>query len=345
MFSSIKKVEKLFVSFFSHRFVVLTLLSGIVFLCVAASLSSVNTYVIHDGDDVFVYNSSIDETAVAISEFGVTVDESKYIEMPGAPEHGVAQVYIYPKKKVTLKIADSTTVFYTERNETLQELLSLNNISLGEHDVISVPVETKVENGMNVVITRIEFKTLEQVTDIPFSTEKRASSTLPKGTTKTVQSGSKGSKKTVYSVKYENGTEVSRSVVSESVTKAPVTQIIEYGTKPNVTSGSITTRSGSKLDYKNKISMTATAYTTERTSDKITATGKVAQVGYVAVDPRVIPLGSRLYIVSADGKSWCYGTAVAEDTGVRGNKVDLFFNTHKECINFGRRKATVYVLK
>ncbi len=345
MINSLKKVKNLFVAFFSHRFVVLTLLSGILFLCVAASLSSVNTYVIHDGEDVFVYNSSINETAAAISELGLTVDESEYIEMPGTPEHGVAQIYIYPKKKVTLKIADSNKVFYTEKDETLQELLSINNISLGEHDIISVPVETRIEDGMNVEIIRVEFKTVEQVTEVPFSTEKRASSAMMKGTTKTIQSGSKGTKKTAYSVKYENGTEVSRNVVSETVTKAPVTQIIEYGTKQNVTSGSITTKSGSKLDYKSKISMTATAYTTERTSDKITATGKVAQVGYVAVDPRVIPLGSRLYIVSADGKSWCYGTAVAEDTGVRGNKIDLFFNTYRECINFGRRKATVYVLK
>lgn len=345
MFDNVKKAKSFLVAFFSHRFVVLTLLSGILFLCVAASLSSVNTYVIHDGDDVFVYNSSIDETVVAVSEFGLTIDESEYIEMPEAPEHGVAQIYIYPKKKVTLKIADATMIFYTEKDETLQELLSVNNVFLGENDIISVPAETKIEDEMNVEITRVEFKTVEQVTDIPFSTEKRASSAMTRGTTKTIQSGSKGTKKTVYTVRYENGAEVSRDVVSDTVTKAPVTQIIEYGTKPNVSSGSVTTKTGSKLDYKSKISMTATAYTTERTSDKITATGKVAQVGYVAVDPKVIPLGSKLYIVSADGKSWCYGTAVAEDTGVRGNKIDLFFNTHKECINFGRRKATVYVLK
>ena len=206
-------------------------------------------------------------------------------------------------------------------------------------------METKIEDGMNIEIIRVELKTVEEITEVPFSTEKRPSPQMAKGTTKTIQTGSKGAKKTIYSVKYQNGTEVSRNIVSETITKAPVTQIVEYGTKPNVKSGSVTTWSGSKLDYKNKINMTATAYTTERTSDKITATGKIAQVGYVAVDPKVIPLGSRLYIVSADGKSWCYGTAVAADTGVRGNKIDLFFNTYRECINFGRRKATVYVLK
>ena len=71
-----------------------------------------------------------------------------------------------------------------------------------------------------------------------------------------------------------------------------------------------------------------------------------AQYGVVAVDTRVIPLGTRLYIEAADG-SWVYGSAVAGDTGgaIRGNKVDLFFNTRQECLNFGRRTARVYILE
>ncbi len=91
------------------------------------------------------------------------------------------------------------------------------------------------------------------------------------------------------------------------------------------------------------MSMRATAYTTERQTNKITATGAIAQVGIVAVDPSVIPLGTKLYIVSANG-SWVYGYAVAGDTGVKGQSIDLFFDTYDECINFGVRTATVYIL-
>ncbi len=89
--------------------------------------------------------------------------------------------------------------------------------------------------------------------------------------------------------------------------------------------------------------MRATAYTTEGKSRKNTASGTVARVGAVAVDPSLIPLGSKLLIQGADGK-WSYGVAVAEDTGVKGKKIDLFFNTYRECVNFGVRNATVYVL-
>ena len=73
------------------------------------------------------------------------------------------------------------------------------------------------------------------------------------------------------------------------------------------------------------------------------AAGTAVRVGTVAVDKRVIPLGTKMYIVTNDGI--VYGTAVAEDTGVRGDKVDLYFETYQQCINFGRRGCTVYILK
>ena len=90
--------------------------------------------------------------------------------------------------------------------------------------------------------------------------------------------------------------------------------------------------------------MTATAYTAGHGgADYTTATGTFVRIGTVAVDKRVIPLGTRMYIVTDDG--YVYGLSTAEDTGVRGNKVDLYFETYRDCINFGRRGCTVYILK
>ena len=71
--------------------------------------------------------------------------------------------------------------------------------------------------------------------------------------------------------------------------------------------------------------------------------GTAVRVGTVAVDKRVIPLGTKLYIVTNDGI--VYGMSVARDTGVKGNKVDLYYNTYRECIEFGRRSCTVYILE
>ena len=77
----------------------------------------------------------------------------------------------------------------------------------------------------------------------------------------------------------------------------------------------------------------------------ITYTGTEVQVGTVAVDPNFIPLGTKMYIVSADGE-YVYGYAIAEDTGgaIKGKIVDLFFNTYDECIEFGRRDVKIYIL-
>ncbi len=83
--------------------------------------------------------------------------------------------------------------------------------------------------------------------------------------------------------------------------------------------------------------MLATAYTH---TGRLTATGTEPRVGVAAVDPKVIPLGSRLYI---DG----YGYARAEDTGgaIKGEKIDLFMEDESKVYNFGRRWVTVFVLK
>ena len=327
------------------RCAILTLSIVIVFLCVAASISSVNTFVIHENEEWMVYNSRTQSTSEALLELGIIIGEDRYVEMPETVEQGVAEIYIFNKKKVNIKVGNETSLYYSHKENTVNDILLANNLTLGEFDLIFPSIDSEVTDGMQIEITRISYSTEEKTTVIPFKKEKRPSADMTKGTNKVTQEGVNGSKKTTYKIKYVNGNEVERVVTNETITKEPVTQITEYGTKPIDTSGFVVTKNGQKLKYKKKLTMTATAYTTERSSDKITATGRVAKVGLVAVDPRVIPLGSRLYITSTNGKSWVYGTAVAADTGVRGNKIDLFFNTYSECISFGRRKAIVYILE
>ena len=109
-------------------------------------------------------------------------------------------------------------------------------------------------------------------------------------------------------------------------------------------SGVLTFQSGATMAFSAAKSMTATAYTAGHGgADYTTATGTFVRKGVVAVDKNVIPLGTKMYIVTNDGI--VYGPAVAEDTGVRGNKVDLYYDTYQQCVNFGRRGCTVYILE
>ncbi len=92
--------------------------------------------------------------------------------------------------------------------------------------------------------------------------------------------------------------------------------------------------------YSDALYMEASAYLpTDGGGAGITASGMVAQRGVVAVDPDVIPLGTRLYIPG-------YGEAIAADTGgaIVGHKIDLCMEDYGEAMEFGRRDITVYVL-
>ena len=109
-------------------------------------------------------------------------------------------------------------------------------------------------------------------------------------------------------------------------------------------SGTLVFQSGVTMPFSSTKTMTATAYTAGHDGvGTRTATGTTVRVGTVAVDKNIIPLGTRMFIITNDGI--VYGAAVAEDTGVRGNKIDLYHDTYQQCINFGRRSCTVYILK
>lgn len=122
----------------------------------------------------------------------------------------------------------------------------------------------------------------------------------------------------------------------------------EYESEPDYTpsyssysGNTLVTEDGTVLTYSSSMICEATAYCGGGT----TATGTPARYGAIAVDPSVIPYGTRMYIVTEDG-SWIYGIATAEDCGgaIQGNIIDLYFDDYDTCIQFGRRNCIVYFL-
>lgn len=109
----------------------------------------------------------------------------------------------------------------------------------------------------------------------------------------------------------------------------------------NTSSGTLSRGESSSGSYSKSMMMTATAYS----GHSATAYGPKPvrnPQGYstIAVDPRVIPLGTRVYVEG-------YGYAIAHDTGgaIIGNKIDLFMNSESECNSWGRRTVKVYVIR
>ena len=178
---------------------------------------------------------------------------------------------------------------------------------------------------------------------------------LPEGKMEVLFSGRVGSSRQTCLITYRNGKETKKEVLQEEILQAPVSQIVAVGTGekteterayPLFGENCIITEKGEVLEFSHQGQFQATAYTAgEPGVDGITATGTQARVGAIAVDPKVIPYGTKMFILSEDGK-YIYGEAVAEDCGglIKGNRIDLYFDTLRECNAFGVRMCQVYFL-
>ncbi len=182
---------------------------------------------------------------------------------------------------------------------------------------------------------------------------------MNKGTSKTTKSGSEGLKTVYYTEKMVNGVCVEKNITGSEVVTEAVNAQLTVGNKTTAvnTSSSVNCIStltpsapiqldanGVPVNYKSKMTVRATAYT--YTGNKC-STGVAPQPGYIAVNPKVIPYGTKMYIKTVDGK-YIYGYAVAADTGGFIKKhptgVDLFFPTESACQSFGVRYAEIYIL-
>lgn len=236
------------------------------------------------------------------------------------------------------------------RDKALNKYLSANSIIA----MVNTKAPSVINDVQNIASAdvMVAYDQIVVNESVAYNTVKRINASLPAGDTVTIREGENGEKTVSYRVKYENGVEVSREVISECVTKAPVDKIVEYGAQSSVTVPAVTSETNvdtGKLNYKYVVECNATAYDMSAEENGgyagQTATGVPLDKGVIAVDPRVIPLGSRVYVEALDG-SWTYGYAVAADTGgaIKGNRVDLCYRTRYECIQFGRRPCRVYVL-
>jgi len=243
---------------------------------------------------------------------------------------------------------------------TVASALEYLDIKLDKNDVVSVDVNKEVTENMDIVINSVTYKDVKTTESIAYSTKYQNSDDMYIGETSTIQAGVNGERTIVTREKYINGKLDSSSQVSNEITKQPVDEIIAQGTKEYVSqvytnSGSISVNesanvltdvNGNQVNYTRVLTGSGTAYYAP--AGALTATGRLARYGVVAVDPDIIPYGSILYIVSNDGQV-VYGYAVAGDTGgalwAGTAIVDLYYNTYDECCQFGRRDVTIYVLE
>ena len=303
-----------------------------------------------------------DKVSDVIAEAGVVLDDNDAVNTDINGElTDNADIVVTRYHKVTVHDNGITQIVDVPEG-TVANVLPVANITLGEEDTLSVAESEPVIDGMEVTVNRVTYATQTVTEDIPFETKVIETADLYKGETQVQTAGVNGTKTAVKECKFVNGQLVESTDVVVLSETAPVAEVKLVGTKAKpaaVTSVSSTSASaqtgatisgntivdanGNVLNVARVITGECTAYT----GGGITSTGAPAAVGRVAVNPNVIPYGTKLYIASPDG-SIVYGYAIASDTGgalMSGRVlVDLYYNTQGECINFGRRQMNVYIL-
>ena len=255
-------------------------------------------------------------------------------------------IEIYRSMPVNVNYMGATNQYYTTK-KLVSDVLTEIGIPFDDDDSISpAPSEAVEENDtINVSINDTQIVKVQE--ELAYSTVERENTGLAPGSRVVVQAGQRGVKEVSYSIHYQNGIEVSRDVVDELVLAQPVEEIIEYNKQEEFKIGLIP--ASKPTNYTRMEVFEATAYDASPADNGQwagkTSTGMPLIYGVVAVDPRVIPYGTRMYIESSDGQ-YVYGYAIAGDCGgaIKNKKVDLFFESRSMCYQFGRRNVNIYFL-
>ncbi len=322
-------------------------------VCAVTALSQTalakTTYVITDGNQVMVHTTYATDPADVLDEADLSLsDADTYETQPG---QGVTEINVLRGMNVTIDYRGEKleAVSY---GETVQELLDRLELEVAEGVDVSVPTWQMVHDGMEIRIFTSVFSTDSYTAEIPFETVYQKTDLLASGTEVVLVRGVPGQMICTADVTYVNGIETNRVVLTQEQISAPVNKVVAVGTgdgkktgKPIIGDGVIITGQGDVVTYTKHDTFKATAYCRTDVGGQWTATGTPTRVGAIAVDPKVIPYGTRMFIVTKDGK-YIYGVATAEDCGgsIKGKRLDLFYETDAECRRFGIRDCDVYFL-
>lgn len=250
--------------------------------------------------------------------------------------------------------ADGLSTLVHVTDGTVKDAIDQAGVSVGNYDTVSQKLTDTVTEGMLIEVDRVAYEDYTEKQAVNYEVVYKYSAVLRPGQTKVRTAGVKGERTITYRKTIVNGQVVETKKIGDTITKQPVNKVILKGT----TLGTPLSKApynieldegGQPVKYKKLLTGQCTAYTNdEGDSGSWTSAGKHVKVGLVAVNPKVIPYGTKMWITSADGKM-VYGYAIAADTGgalLSGRVlVDLFMDTNAECKAFGRRNMNVYILE
>ncbi|WP_242824141.1 3D domain-containing protein [[Clostridium] dakarense] len=234
---------------------------------------------------------------------------------------------VFNKEQISLTVKGKEVKVSTFKN-TVKDLLDENSVKYDSNDKITPSLDSKLTDNMKIKVIDISKKQEREYEDIAFEVKLVDDKNLLKGKTEVEAEGELGKKELVYDLTYHDGKLVEKKLINENISKDPVDKIVKKGAKEEF----IVASRGSNS---RRISVEATAYS----GDGITSTGTIPKWGTIAVDPRIIPYGSKVYIPQFNK------TFTAEDCGgaIKGNIIDIFMGSNSEAYKWGRRRIDIYV--
>ncbi len=336
----------------------LAVITAVAIISVSILNISTKAVSIHDGDSVHTVYTLSSKPDDILDAAGVELGSKDEYTFSGINGKG-GSITLLRAFPVTVDAYGKAYTIETTGG-TVGDALKAAGIELSDEDILNFSKDDTLQSGMAIAVTDVEYKTEAKQVQIPYSTKVVYDANMESGKS-TLTKGSPGVKIISYTYKFVDGQLVDTQVTNETVKTQPVAAIKTVGTKKQPTNtykGSNTKyvsglvpaqdfaldKNGVPVNYSKKIVGKASAYS----GGGVTATGKKVRTGYVAVNPKQIPYGTRLFIRSSDGR-YFYGYAVAEDTGgftkTTDRVIDLYFPTEAQCKTFGVRNVEIYILK
>lgn len=308
-----------------------------------------------------------------LDEQAITLSPQDQISMPlnGAIQDG-DRIIIDRAIPVKVTVGSTTKTIFTSQ-DTVDHVLKEAGITIQGEDIVQPAQNTKLTSNMNIDVVRVTKQKVKETEDRNFRVIKTADPSLERGDNRVIQRGEPGLMVNHYEKVYHNGKLVSKTKVSQEIERRTKDKIIAVGTKkveepvivqaaatdvkakPAKLSGTkkvttakavennVVSRAGVDFKYSkvlNNVSMTAYSAEQQGIGTRTASGTRVTEGRTIAVDPNIIPIGWWVYIEGI-------GFRRAEDTGgaIKGNKIDVYYDSLKSAINFGRKSGrTVYVI-
>ena len=307
---------------------------------------------IDDNGKLFMVKTMKTTVREVLEQNGISVKPEDYISHPvNSKLQKMKKNEIHINRPVPVHIVvDGQEVNLMTYRDTVKEAIVNSPVKISDGDKFEGPQpDDKIEKDMSIRIVRVNENIVTENLPVPFNTITKENNRMDRGTEKVLAEGKEGVREKQFKVVLEDGKEVARQLIKDAIVANPIDKIIEVGTILNHK-----TARGDVVRYKKVLDMRATAYTasfedTGKHPDHplfgITATGIRAYKGVIAVDPKVIPLGTRVYVEVA-GNTPDYGYAVAADTGgaIKGDLIDLYFDEKGTVNSWGVKRVKVYIL-